>query len=127
MAARAAEKKPLILSISRDPMLLASRNALLHEAGYEVVSTTSDEEALSLFSSCKTDAVVLGDSIAWEERTKLVERIRTLNAKVPIIVLRLPTEPAPAGATASMGSLDGPKVLLQLIAEALRNSNTQAA
>lgn len=126
-APQSSSTSPLILSVSRDAVLLASRNAVLRQAGYAVATTMKDEEAIAMIESSRISAVVLGDSIADAERTKLARAIRQIDAQLPIVILKRTGEYPPAEATTYMDSLDGPETLLRKLAEALCNPDAQAA
>lgn len=116
-----------ILSISRDAVLLASRSAVLRQAGYQVESAMEDDRALQIVSGSAIDAVVIGDCVVCEQRNQLADAIRAADERVPIIVLRLAGETVPASATAGMDSLDGPEILLNLLRALLQESEAQAA
>ncbi len=118
---------PNILSVSRDAMLLASRNAVLRSAGYVVETTMQDDQALEILKRGGIDGVVLGDSIKPDQRNALARAIKELAPKVPILVLKISGEDAPPEAAACMDSLDGPEVLLQKLSQILRTSDAQAA
>jgi DNA-binding response OmpR family regulator len=115
-----------ILSVSRDAGLLASRNAVLRQAGYGVLTTMDDDEALALARDGNPDAVVLGDSIALEKRNYLASAIKALNPRIHVLVIRLSGEPVPEDCL-TMNSLDGPHVLLTKLSDALRGGEANAA
>lgn len=116
-----------VLSVSRDPMLLTSRNAILQQAGYTVETTMKTSEALEIVRNGRVDAVVLGDSVSYAERNALAQAIREIAPKLPILVLKLASEVPPPEATSWMDSLDGPEALLAKLSEILRASDAQAA
>lgn len=118
---------PRVLSVSRDVMLLACRNAVLRQAGYVVETTMNDENALEIVRRGSIDVVVLGDSISPTQRSALTQAIRQINSKLPVIVLKLSSETPPSEATAWMDSLDGPQILLAKLQEVLRSTGAQAA
>ena len=115
-----------VLTVSRDAVLLASRNAVLRQAGYKVVTTMKNDEALVLVRDHNPDAVVLGDSIALYERNQLAGAIKALNPRTQVLVITLSGESVPE-ACMTMNSLDGPELLLSKLAECLRGSEAQAA
>jgi DNA-binding NtrC family response regulator len=117
----------LILSVSRDAVLLATRNAVLRQAGYDVATTMHDEEAIAILKSTDIDAVVLGDSIGSAERNELARAIKQIDAQLPIIILKRTGEYPPAEATAFMDSLEGPETLLRMLEDVLRAGAAQAA
>ena len=115
-----------ILSLSRDVALLASRNAVLRQAGYNVVTTTKDDEAFAILRENSVDAVVLGDSFAPIERNRFVCAIQAINPKTQVLVIKLSSESAPEGCI-SMDSLDGPETLLAKLRQASLSTDAQAA
>lgn len=82
---------PRILSISRNPSLLAMRNDTLALAGYAVASPKEPTEAVLLASQQPFDAVVVGHSVERETRKSLITTLRNLRPFMPIVFVY--TEP----------------------------------
>jgi DNA-binding response OmpR family regulator len=106
MPARAPHAKR-ILSISYNPSLLLTRQLLLEQAGFEVVSTSELSQALE---ACETsdspfDLVILGHSIPPEEKRKFVAHLKH-NSNAPILALLRTNESPVEGAVASVESID---------------------
>ncbi len=118
---------PRILSISRDAMLLASRNAVLRTAGYTIETAMRDDQAVERMRAGGIDAIVLGDSIEFVERNRLARDLKQIAPNVPILVIKTTGEDPPQEAAASMDSLDGPEVLLQKLRQILSSREAQAA
>jgi hypothetical protein len=76
---------PRILSISRNPRLLALRNDALALAGYAVASPREPDEAVLLASHQPFDAVVVGHSVEHETREVLIRRLRALRPYMRIL------------------------------------------
>ncbi|MBV9087465.1 MAG: hypothetical protein JOY79_08280 [Acidobacteriaceae bacterium] len=74
-----------ILSVSRNPRLLAARNDALALAGYSVVSPKHPEDALLLFAQESFDAVIIGHSVEGATREGLIKAIREARPSVPIL------------------------------------------
>lgn len=114
----AAGLAKVILSVSHDVSVLETRNAVLRTAGFTVETTTSAAEAIKILQRTRIDAVVLGDSIPWEERNALVHAVRQIKSDVPVVALRRDNEPLIAEAEC-MGSLDGPESLIAKVRAAV--------
>jgi hypothetical protein len=103
---------PRILSLSRDPVILSTRNLVLKSAGYEVASPPP-EEAVKVFIREQVSLVVLGGSIDVDQRQQLAVKLHSLKPTVPIVDVYRAGEESPVGeADAHVGSLDGPEALL---------------
>jgi DNA-binding NtrC family response regulator len=76
---------PRILSVSRNPRLLVTRNDALALAGYGVASPKEPDDALILFSQETFDAVIIGDSVEHETRQSLIAAIRDQRPYTPIV------------------------------------------
>lgn len=116
-----------VLTVSRDEIVLYSRNEILRQAGYKVLSTLDETEAVVIAHNEPIDAVVLGDSIPCEDRNALVRAIRAVNRSAAILVLCLGCDPVPPEADGSMDSLDGAKRLLDLLGQMLNRDMRQSA
>src|SRR5581483_222873 len=76
---------PRVLSISRNPRLLATRNDALAIAGYSVASPKKPLDAIEQFGRSQFDAVIIGCSVQPELRNKLIRRLRELKPNLPIV------------------------------------------
>ena len=76
---------PRILSVSRNPQLLATRNDALALAGYSVASPKEPLDAIAQFARSPFDAVVIGHSVEPELRQRLIGGLRALAPRVPIV------------------------------------------
>jgi DNA-binding NtrC family response regulator len=83
---------PRLLSVSRNPRLLATRNDALALAGFTVVSPRSPEQTLLLLHQEKFDAVIIGHSIEPELRKRLIASIHEASPGLPIAFVFLPAE-----------------------------------
>jgi DNA-binding NtrC family response regulator len=89
LAGKIAQRRPKarILSVSYDEILLRTREMLLRSQGYDVVSALGYADAQECCQEGGFDVFVLGHSIAYAEKQKLVETFR-LVCPAPIISLR---------------------------------------
>jgi DNA-binding response OmpR family regulator len=75
---------PRLLSISRNPRLLATRNDALALAGFNVVSPRTPEQSLLLLQQEHFDAVIIGHSVEPNLRRQLITLIRDSHPGIPI-------------------------------------------
>ncbi len=83
---------PRLLSISRNPRLLATRNDALALAGFTVVSPRTPEQTQLLLEQEQFDAVIIGHSVEPELRKQLIAAIREAIPSVPIAFVFMPGE-----------------------------------
>lgn len=74
----------LILAVSRDPMVLSTRCAILRSAGYIVRPASSAAEAIDLFRNVDFDLLLLCHSIAIPDRDQIIRAVRSTGSRVPI-------------------------------------------
>ncbi len=108
---------PRLLSISRNPRLLATRNDALALAGFTVVSPRSPEQTMLLLHQEHFDAVIIGHSVEPQLRRQLIASIRDASPDLPIAYVFAPgddpeTEPL---ADFSVDISHGPMALLQAL------------
>lgn len=110
-----------ILSISYDTALLETRRLVLEGAGYEVTSAWSFKPAFELCKSHDFDLVIVGHSIPVNDKASMLAAVRR-NSNVPVLSIRKEMEEPLRGADASVFGLEGPKVLLEAVKEALEQA-----
>jgi CheY-like chemotaxis protein len=76
-----------VLCVSKTSPAQLTRNMILERAGYKIISTTSPDAAVRIFTGSPIDAVVFGDSIPADQRLELALKFKSLNPSVPIIAL----------------------------------------
>lgn len=108
-----------LLCVSYDSALLRMRAMLLQEAGYEVVAADSFSRAIASRETrgSKFDLVILGHSIPFYDRERLVAHFRQ-TCRAPIVALLLGHEGPIPGVARSLAS-DEPNDLLQAVRELL--------
>ncbi len=107
-----------ILSISNSMTLLSGRNEVLAMAGYIVSSPRLPEEAPALLATGDFDAVVIGHSVAGEERKSVIAAMRAISP-VPIVFIRpRAAEPEPA-ADYNVAIEENPASLLRVLDQCL--------
>ena len=112
---------PRLLSISRNPRLLAARNDALALAGYSVASPREPQEAALLLCQEPFDAVIIGHSVEPDERQVLISVVRNYRPELPIIFAYKGDEAeAEPVADASVDIGPGPAALLLALEKRLR-------
>ena len=105
-----------ILTISRNAELQNLRTLVLREAGYEVAAAVNDAEAIRLFEAPNSfGLVLLCHSVPEASRIQLVTRIKTLTAKLPVLMLYNGYESTAARVDGSLHNLDSPQQMLSMI------------
>ncbi len=82
-----------ILSVCSDTHLLVTRNDALAAAGYFVSSPKTPEDAPWLLAQGDFNAVIIGHSIAPEQRKEIIPALRKANPAIPIIFVYSSPEP----------------------------------
>jgi DNA-binding response OmpR family regulator len=80
------DRKPRILSISYDPSLLLTRQAMLELAGYEVVSAEGFANALEKCPG-DFDLIILGHSIPQTDKRAIVAALHEHGCDAPLLSL----------------------------------------
>jgi DNA-binding response OmpR family regulator len=111
-----------ILSVSYDEPLLATRHHILEKAGFEVVSALGFNKAMEECAKQKFDLIVLGHTLAVDDKTALIAESREL-CGCPVITLRRHGDPPHPDADYSVDASEGPEKLLDAIKAALRRSD----
>jgi DNA-binding response OmpR family regulator len=108
-----------ILSISYDRALLWTRELLLEQLGYEVVSAEGFAQAWEAAENGKShfDLIILGHSIPPKDKNVIVRRMRD-SCSCPILALLRPYESAVPEAALSIDAGD-PQAFLQAVREML--------
>ncbi len=111
-----------ILSISYDPLLLKTRQHLLEQQGYRVVSAEGFTEATDRCRAEKFDLVVMGHSIPHKDKEALYELVQR-NCPAPVIALLRSGEEPLKGAAGSVDPMN-PKEFLDVVSKVLRAQDT---
>ena len=113
-----------ILSISYDPSLLATRELVLRQAGYQVASALQFADALRLCSQGTFDLIIIGHSIPRSEKQDLLVEIRKV-CNTPVLSLYRASHGPLEGVDYALDGLEGPEALLAVIRKALANGRIQ--
>jgi DNA-binding response OmpR family regulator len=110
--------KKRILSISYDESLLATRQMILEQAGYEVTSALGFAEALERSKQRPFDLVVLGHSLPLKDKSAIVAALKGKDKPKILSIRRHGDAPIPE-ADASVEAIEGPQALLQAVRKTL--------
>ncbi len=88
-----ARHQILVLSAGTDPQLLATRNAVLKQAGYYVTSAATPLELVDKFFSGDYDLVILCHTISENEQKKIFALIHSYSPSVPVVVITADNRP----------------------------------
>jgi CheY-like chemotaxis protein len=93
-SAPAPAKQPthVILCVDDDLAGLRARTAVLENAGYEVLSTTSANEALELFTKHEVDLVLTDHLLQGTTGIEIAKQMKRLRPHVPIAIFSGATE-----------------------------------
>ena len=80
-------RHPVVLCVDDELEGLIGREALLRQAGCDVLLSTCPLEALKLFASCHIDAVVLDFQMPEMRGYMVASRMKQLKPDVPIMLL----------------------------------------
>jgi CheY-like chemotaxis protein len=111
----------LILSVDDEPGILASRQLILENEGYEVLSATDGEQALRMFAGQPVDLVLLDYVMPGMDGGAVAKEIKNHNPQVPIVLVTAsPVEEQTLGCVDCFISKgDGPALLLAKIKQLL--------
>ena len=123
----ASGQRSVILSIGHDARVLETQSAVLESAGWDVVSTMDDVEAISLAASRNVDLALLADSIDPSERVFLGQTLKRMDASLFVVMIDndrgagLP----PDSADVFIESLSDPQILINAIRGLLNSRSRQ--
>jgi len=81
-----AEKEHIIV-VDDDPYVLDSVSRLLTESGYSVISCSSAEEAIAQFIRNRSELIITDIKMPGLSGIELLERIHTIDDKLPVILM----------------------------------------
>ena len=117
-----------ILTISRDQSLQSTRTFILEAAGYSVSAALDDAAAVAFVAAPNTLSLVLMcHSVPESSRIFLVNKIKALNPKLPILMLYNGYDPTRSKVDGSLHSLETPEAMLDMIGFMTRNIGNSSA
>ena len=116
-----------ILTISRDQPLQSTRTFILEAAGYSVSAALNDEAAVAFVAAPNNLSLVLMcHSVPESSRISLVNKIKALNPKLPILMLYNGYDPTLSKVDGSLHSLET-QAMLDMIGFMTRNIRSSSA
>lgn len=104
-----------ILTISRDSQLQNLRTIILEQQGFHVAAALNDNDALSLVKANSFMLVLLCHSVPETSRLLLVNAIKQLEPKLPILMLYNGYDPTEAKVDGSIHNLESPEAMLEMV------------
>ena len=114
----------LILSVSYDESLLKTRQAILSQAGYEVLSVNNYAKAVEVCRQ-KFDLILLGHSIGREDAKAIITELRKHGCDAPVLALLRPGELPFQDITRAVEP--DPRVLLEAVEALLQERKAEGA
>jgi CheY-like chemotaxis protein len=108
---------PHILSVSYDPVLLATRQLLLQSSGYTVTSAEGYIDAMRKCRSSNYDLLIVGHSIPHADKEAIIAELHQ-TCPAPVLALLRPNEQRLAGATEAIEA-NRPDLLLATVKKIL--------
>jgi len=82
----------IILAVGGDPIILSTRSAILHSAGYLVRSACNVADSMQLLENTDFDLLLLCHSVPLLDRERLIRFVRSIGSHIPIYAVA-PTSP----------------------------------
>jgi DNA-binding response OmpR family regulator len=101
-----------VLSISYDRSLLLTREMLLEQAGYDVVSAHGLAEAMRQAQDCNYDLAIIGHSIPRRDKEAILKTIKEI-CGAPVLSLYKADEGPLKGVDKAVEAIEGPQALLK--------------
>ncbi len=79
--------KETILIVDDDESILETFRGILEDEGYEVITASSGEKALTYFIELSTDVVLLNVWMPGMDGIETLKSIREINKEVPVIMI----------------------------------------
>ena len=117
-----------ILSVAANPAIRASREQLLTQAGFDVVSASNIKELIrACEESPKFHLFILGEAISEPEKYRAVVTIKTYCPKAPILDLLRPGTRQTPEVGYSQEVTNDPDTLIQKVKSILENPKARSA
>jgi hypothetical protein len=118
MKARKPRKTDLVISIGTAPELLWLREAVLKNAGFEVLTIPDEKEALAKIETFDCGVLLLCYSIDDEIRRQLANRYRHICPEGRIVAItNAPLQRPPVDADTFLYGVEGPEALIAAVSQ----------
>jgi DNA-binding response OmpR family regulator len=113
---------PSILSVSSYQSLLQTREWVLKQAGFDVISARNFTEAISHCRNRAFNVVIMCDSLPLQQKQVLIDAARK-HRHTHVIALFMRGDRLLAGVDYALEALQGPEKLIEIIRAALKKSS----
>ena len=112
-----------ILCVAAEQVTLAVRSLVLRAEGYEVISTSTFEDAMRLAATRRPNLIICDQSLGQESGIALAECLKELLPETPILLITgvMDSAPQTLSVDAMMTKIDGPEILLENVAALLES------
>ena len=113
--------RKVILCVEDDPIALMTRRILLSKEGYEVLVASCGGAALRILDDTRVDLVITDHFMPEMSGTELVAAKKSLDYKIPTLILTGAHEPPAGSEMADVVLIKGsdPRILLRKVAQLL--------
>jgi CheY-like chemotaxis protein len=121
-------QRPLILCIDDTDVALRVRQLVLSSAGFDVLTASSGEAGLELFSKNPVDLVVADYFLTAKTGTETAKEMKAIRPNVPVLIVSASSE-EPTGlehVDEYLSKGEAPEVLLSTIERLLRDKHRSA-
>jgi CheY-like chemotaxis protein len=117
--------RKLILHFGYDKLLTEARGIVLEDSGYEVVAADTGAAAIQLLRTRRVSLVVACHSVPPDELARVLQQMKQVQARVPIVVVHVGglIQPQRAVADGFIDGLRGPEHLLSQVAATITRSS----
>jgi DNA-binding response OmpR family regulator len=112
-----------ILIYGNEEMLVTTRQLILEEAGYQVLSATKFDSALVALVNERIDVLLLCQSLYEVERRSILETARAIKPDVMSVVFGFDGREVELNGGGTFERLDGPGALVNSIGRILHNES----
>jgi DNA-binding response OmpR family regulator len=116
----------LVVTISRDEPLQATRTALLHQAGYAVIPLGSDTDVMKFLETPGlpfVNLILMCHSVPERSRVALCDAIKAKRPESPILMLYNGYDPTVAKVDGRLENLHSPEALLDVVQLLISNKD----
>ena len=116
-----AHDPAVVLCVSAEQLSLAVRALVLQSEGYDVVSASTLEDALSLAAERQPDVIICDQSFGKGSGIAAAKCLKELNQNTPILLITdiMDATPQTLSVDAYMTKIDGPEAFLRNVAALL--------
>jgi CheY-like chemotaxis protein len=122
-----AETSTSVISVGANPELVRLRNFVLQEAGFKVISTLDQHDALARIERGECGVLLMCYSLEKSVRQRLADGLRKFCPNSPIILVTNEHLGKPEFADTFVYGVEGPEALIEVVAAAVEKSRSAEA